>query len=113
MTPKKPANFTQRDLFGGSGAVDIWNLRTSNCPPFSASLWCSLEPSGVVGRHRQQDDPEIVICIAGEGVATVGKTEHAMVTGVMLYLPYGQVLSIENKSAEESLDYLIIKAKNK
>jgi len=113
MTPKKPPNFTQRDLFGGSGAVDIWNMRTSNCPPFSASLWCSLEPNGVVGRHRQQDDPEIVICIAGEGVAMIGKTAHVMVSGVMLYLAFGQVLSIENKSDVESLDYLIIKAKSK
>ena len=81
MRPDHPPSFTQRDLFGGQGAVDIWNLRASASPPFSASLWCSLEPNGFVGRHRQQDDPEIVICLSGEGIATIGKTDHHLQRG--------------------------------
>ena len=80
------------------------------CPPFSAVLWCSLEANGDVGRHRQQDDPEIVIGISGEGVAQVGNREHALVCGTMVYLPLGQVLSIRNIHSTKPLVYLIIKA---
>ena len=111
MRPDTAPSFTQKDLFGGHGSVDIWNLRTMNCPPFTASLWCSLEPGGLVGRHRQQDDPELVIVLSGAGVATIGKLEQLITCGVMVYLPYGQVLSIRNTSESEPLVYLIIKAR--
>ena len=113
MRPESPPSFCQQDLFGGQGSVDIWNLRSMNCPPFSAALWCSLEPNGYVGRHRQQEDPEIVICLSGEGVATIGKTPHQLNRGVMVYLSFGQILSIRNTSEDHSLEYLIIKAKSK
>ena len=41
-------------LFGGKGAVTVWNLlgRTP-APPFTAVLSCELDPGGSVGRHRQ------------------------------------------------------------
>ena len=98
MRPDHPPSFSQRDLFGGQGTVDIWNLRESASPPFSASLWCSLEANGFVGRHRQQDDPEVVICLSGEGVATIGQADHPLQRGTMVYLPLGQALSIRNLS---------------
>ena len=110
MTPDRPPSFTQSDLFGGTGSVDIWNLRQVLCPPFSAVLWCSLEANGDVGRHRQQDDPEIVIGVSGEGVAQVGGNEHHLICGSMVYLPLGQALSIRNTHPTTPLVYLIIKA---
>ena len=110
MTPDRPPSFTQTNLFGGEGAVDIWNLRHVVCPPFSAVLWCSLEANGDVGRHRQQADPEIVIGISGTGCAQVGNNEHPLHCGTMVYLPIGQSLSIRNTHPTEALVYLIIKA---
>lgn len=99
------------DLFGGQGAVYVWNLLPAPLDPFSAVLGCELEPGGSVGRHVQQRDPEIVVCIEGDGVATVGDVEHAMFPGSAVGLPHGQTLAIRNASAEVPLRYLIIKAR--
>ena len=103
--------FDRRDLFGGTGRVRIWNLLNPNQKPspFTASLWCSLESQGNVGRHKQQDYPEIIICLSGKGTITVQDIEYEFQTGIQVYLPLGSVLSINNESNEE-LEYLIIKA---
>ena len=111
MKPKKSLQaFTQNNLFGGHGKVNIWNLMTTATPPFSAVLWCELEAGGTVGKHRQQHDPEVVICLAGNGEATVAGQRHDLVAGSMVYLPHGKALSLVNNDQSEPLYYLIIKA---
>ena len=111
MSLDKYHSFSKSDLFGGTGEVKIWNLLAGRkMPPFSAALWCELEANGVVGRHRQQQDPEIIICTSGEGEATIGKHTHKMAKGTFLYVPLGVSLSLRNSSGLP-LCYLIIKAK--
>ena len=100
----------RENLFGGRGAVFVWNILPEAPDPFSAVLGCELEPNGSVGRHAQQRDPEIVICISGEGVAEVSGTEHVLASGVAVSLPFGESLALTNTSKEEPLRYLIIKA---
>ena len=105
-----PPTFVQHDLFGGKGAVSIWNmLARRSAPPFSAALWCELEPHGSVGPHRQQRDPEIIICIAGEGQARVEDVVHDLSAGALVYLPQGAVLALIN-SGDVPLRYIIVKA---
>ena len=57
--------------------------------PFSAALWCELAAHGSVGPHRQQRDPEIIVCISGVGQARIDDKVHAFHVGVLLYLPLG------------------------
>ena len=91
-------NFFQRqDLFGGQGTVTIWNVFQEQAPPFSAVLWCELEVGGRVGAHRQQEDPEIILTLSGEGVAEVNREPHPMSVGAVVSLPFGAVLAIENR----------------
>jgi len=108
---KPSGSFFQRaDLFGGTGTVTMWNILKQTQDPFSAALWCELEAGGVVGAHVQQRDPELVICLSGQGAATVNGNIHKLSTGELVSLPLGAVLSIRNEG-EEPLKYLIIKAK--
>ena len=100
-------------LFGGNGAVHIWNcLGSQAAEPFKAVLWCALEPGGFVGRHRQEVFPEIVICVGGQGRAIVGETMHPLTEGALVFLPVGTSLSLHNDSKTEALNYIIIKAKS-
>lgn len=100
----------QDSLFGGRGAVYVWDLlRQKQAPPFSAVLYCELEVGGEVGKHRQQRDPEIVIGVAGSGVAIVDDVECALEPGAVVHLALGATLSIRNKGSEP-LEYLIVKA---
>lgn len=103
---------SQREaLFGGEGAVRIWNLLgAGQAPPFSAVLRCELAPGGSVGPHRQQRDPELILCLDGDGTITVDKQSAPFVAGRLVYLPLGGVLSLQNRSEERPLRYLIIKA---
>ena len=106
-------SFTRSNLFGGKGKVEIWNLLGNlGAPPFRAVLWCELEAGGSVGLHRQQHDPEIIICISGTGEAVAANQQHPLEPGKMVYLPHGAALSLRNSSSEENLQYLIIKAKS-
>lgn len=108
--PAGPA-FARSDLFGGTGTVHIWDLLAGRpAPPFSAALWCELEPGGIVGAHQQQRDPEIVICLAGTGRALVNDRPQDLAPGALVHLPLGSVLRLEN-SGDEPLRYLIIKAR--
>ena len=111
MSLDKCNSFSQTDLFGGQGEVKVWNLISGRkMPPFSAALWCELEPFGTVGRHRQQRDPEVILCISGKGKATIGKHQHPMEKGSFLYIPFGASLALENLG-EEVLIYAIIKVR--
>jgi quercetin dioxygenase-like cupin family protein len=99
-------------LFGGSGAVLVWNLcGAAPQPPFGAILACELEPSASVGNHVQQQLAEVVIVIEGEGVATVGGTPVPLQAGSVVELPLGQTLALQNVSREQPLRYLIVKAR--
>ena len=99
-------------LFGGSGAVLVWNLCDADPqPPFDAILACELEAAGSVGAHLQQEFSEVVIVVEGEGVARVGGSPVIMQPGVVVELPLGQTLALENTSPERPLRYLIVKAK--
>ena len=108
---KPSGSFFQRsDLFSGTGTVTIWNILKQAQEPFSAVLWCELEIGGFVGPHMQQRDPELIICLSGQGMAKVNGKRHELITGELVSLPLGATLSIHNEG-EEPLRYLIVKAK--
>ena len=115
MPPSHSNYFERKDLFGGIGTVKIWNLSSTmkqqETPPFTASLWCSLQGKGFVGPHKQQEFPEMIICLSGKGIVQVQHITHEFYSGVQIYLPLGSVLSIKN-ILEEELEYLIIKAEH-
>ena len=99
-------------LFGGKGSVATWNcLPKSATGPFTAALWCTLEPGGSVGSHHQPSDAEIVLCIDGEGEISVGNNTHTFQRGELVYVPVGESLSIHNRCDKQGLHYAIIKAR--
>ena len=104
----RPPDFSRENLFGGRGRVSIWNL-TPNLSPFTALLWCSLSSHGRVGPHRQERDPEVIVCISGTGHIWINKVKHIMEPMNSYALPLGAILAIEN-TAEEPLVYSITKA---
>lgn len=101
-----------RDLFGGRGTVKVFNLDPSPMPPFTAALWCELEQGGEVGRHVQEEFPEIVIGLEGHGEASVDGAALPLRPGNVVQLPLGAVLSLRNLSAQAPLRYLILKAQD-
>jgi quercetin dioxygenase-like cupin family protein len=99
-------------LFGGAGAVRVWDLlEGGEAPPFTAVLGCELDPGGSVGRHRQQEFPEIVVGLGGEGEAEVDGEWYQLGLGDVVHLPLGSTLAIRNRSSTEPLRYLIVKAR--
>ena len=101
----------RQGLFGGTGAVLVWDLLgPQTIPPFSAVLACELEPGASVGVHVQEHDPEIVVCLEGVGGAEVDGKPHTLSPGVVVALPLGQTLALRNAAAHKPLRYLIIKA---
>jgi quercetin dioxygenase-like cupin family protein len=110
VDPLDPSRASVRsELFGGRGAVRVWDLG-ARTPPFTAVLFCELDPGGRVGAHRQEHDPEIVVVVAGEAVIYVDGQAHACVPGTAVPLPLGAVLEIDNASTERPVRYLIVKA---
>jgi quercetin dioxygenase-like cupin family protein len=100
-------------LFGGTGNVKVSDLLGSRAaPPFSAVLFCELDPGGSVGTHQQQRDPELVLGLDGHGEATVQGDPEPLQPGSVVYLPLGATLSLRNLSTTEPLRYLIIKAES-
>ena len=88
----------------------MWDLlQAVQLAPFAAVLCCELEGLGHVGPHRQQEHPELVICLEGSGIATVGGRCLTMEPGSIAALAFGEVLEIKN-STKEPLRYLIVKA---
>ena len=111
MRELKTSPHEQFELFGGTGTVSVWNLLGRLvAAPFSAVLSCELEASGVVGKHVQQRDPEIIVGLSGQGEAFVNDEAQALIAGAVVYLAHGHSLSIHNRSDTEPLRYLIIKA---
>jgi quercetin dioxygenase-like cupin family protein len=99
------------DLFGGRGEVKVWSLLAAHAGPFTAILSCELAPAGAVGEHVQQEFPEVVIGLEGDGRATVDGFSSALCSGDVVYLPLGSVLAIENRSNDAPLRYLIVKVR--
>jgi quercetin dioxygenase-like cupin family protein len=100
------------NLFGGTGGVLVHDLLGDRAAdPFTAVLFCELDPGGSVGAHQQQAFPEIVIGLDGDGEATVDGATRPLVGGSVVHLPLGSALAIENKSQELPLRYLIVKAR--
>jgi quercetin dioxygenase-like cupin family protein len=98
-------------LFGGRGAVRVWDLSTgAPPPPFTVVLACELEPGGSVGPHVQQEDEELVIVLEGHGAAYVDRQQLLLEPGSVVGLPLGRSLSLENASPTAPLRYLIVKA---
>ena len=109
--PLDPARATIRhDLFGGSGAVRVWDLGATT-PPFTAVLMCELDPGGRVGEHVQQTDQEVIVLISGEAVLYVDRRARGCVPGDAVALPLGSTLSIDNASPTLSVRYVIVKAR--
>lgn len=88
----------------------VWDLGARTAP-FTAVLWCELEPGGRVGKHRQDTDDEVVIVVEGEGVLYVDGKAFASVRGSAVALPLGGALEIDNASADTPLRYVIVKAR--
>jgi len=110
LTGKHPPAL-RADLFGGSGTVKVSSLLNGPAEPFTAVLSCELAPKGHVGRHIQQEFPEIVIGLEGDGQVIIGGAPHALTPGVTVYLPLGEVMELRNHSETQPLRYLIIKAR--
>jgi quercetin dioxygenase-like cupin family protein len=100
------------NLFGGVGEVRVVSLLQSASEPFTAVLSCELSPGGSVGAHVQQDFPEVVIGVGGEGEARVNGAVHPLDASRAVYLPLGAVLEIVNRSERAPLRYLIVKARS-
>jgi uncharacterized cupin superfamily protein len=99
------------DLFGGLGEVRVVSLLQAGSEPFTAALSCELAPGGRVGAHIQQEFPELVIVLSGEGEARVNGALQPLDASHAVYLPLGAALEIVNRSQQEPLRYLIVKAR--
>jgi quercetin dioxygenase-like cupin family protein len=99
------------NLFGGRGEVAVYSLLDGDGSPFTAVLWCELAPSGSVGRHVQEEFPEVIVGLDGDGSASVDGTPRPLGPGDVVHLALGSVLSIENHSSTVPLTYLIVKAR--
>ncbi len=98
-------------LFGGQGDVWVHDLLNGPAPtPFTSALWCRLAPGGSVGRHSQQTDAELVVVTSGQGVGQVDDVDQPLLPGVVLRLPLGSTLALQNTDLEHPLEYLIVKA---
>ena len=111
MERRNAPPFVHENLFGGHGEVRVWNLLAGPAEPFTAVLACELAPNGSVGKHVQEEFPEVVLGVAGNGEATVDGLAHALRANDVVFLPLGSVLSLVNLSDREPLRYLIIKAR--
>lgn len=101
------------DLFNGTGQVRVWSLLQGASGPFTAVLSCELAPAGSVGRHVQQEFPEVVLGLAGEGEARVDGAPHRLDPCSAIYLPLGATLEIVNRSDRAPLRYVIVKARER
>jgi quercetin dioxygenase-like cupin family protein len=108
---EKGAFSLRSELFGGRGDVRVWSLLDAEAGPFTAVLSCELSPGGSVGPHVQQEFPEVVIGVEGQGEATVDGRRQPLSAGDAVFLPLGSVLAIENRAPDAPLRYLIIKAR--
>ena len=103
--------YTHQALFGGKGTVTVNDLiGRAHRGAFTAILECSLEPHGSVGRHQQEHEDELIIGLAGDGIALVNGQPSPLRCGAVVWLAKGSVLALQN-SGDELLRYLIVKAR--
>lgn len=89
----------------------VWNLCDGGPrPPFGAVLACELDSGGRVGPHVQEEFAEVVIVVEGAGVAQVAGAPVPLEPGVVVEVPRGHTLALENGSSLRPLRYLIVKA---
>ena len=89
----------------------VWNLlKGQAAPPFSAVLSCQLAPGGRVGRHRQEQYPELVIGLSAHGEARVDGEARPFGPGAVVHVPLGATLELVNESTTTPMAYLIVKA---
>jgi quercetin dioxygenase-like cupin family protein len=100
----------RENLFGGNGEVLVESLPGTLCAPFSVALHCELSAGGTVGAHQQETESEIIIGLEGEAVLYIDGVRNAVTPGVVVALPLGACLEIDNASVELPFRYLIIKA---
>lgn len=103
----------RRELFGGRGTVKVWSLTrdaAARTAPFTHVLCCELSAAGSVGPHRQAADSELLIGLAGRGKVQVNGQAFDLERDRVVAVPLGAVLAIENSSADDVLEYLIVKA---
>ena len=102
----------RENLFGGQGVVRVWDLAPGRAlEPFTATLYCELDPGGSVGPHRQEHFPEIVVGLAGRGEARVGGHIQPLEPNQVVHLPRGETLALRNLAGDAPLHYLIIKTR--
>jgi len=102
--------FVSQNLFGGRGTVRVQELLAQQKATSIASvLACELEPGGSVGTHVQQQYDEVVIFNAGIGSAEVNGQARDVGPGVVLALPCGATLMLNNPGPD-ALQYYIVKA---
>lgn len=90
--------------------MSVWDLGARTAP-FTAVLYCELDPGGAVGTHVQETDDEVVIVVGGVGSIVVDGLAQRCAVGGAIAVPLRSRLAIENLSAEEPLRYLIVKAR--
>ena len=99
------------DLFGGRGKVTVELERQGEPRGFACVLRCALAPRGRVGLHEQEACDELVIVLSGRGRALTDGARTALKPGVVVPVPLGTQLSLENTSPSAPLRYLIVKAR--
>lgn len=110
-TPSPRPATVYTNLFAGVGEVRVVSMLHGDMEPFTAVLSCELAPGGSVGAHMQQEFPELVIGVAGDGEARVNGVAHPLDAFHAVHLPLGAALQIVNRSEREPLRYLIVKAR--
>lgn len=103
--------YRHQNLFGGVGEVVVQDLLPQGGPaPFRHVLLCRLSPLGRVGSHSQERDSELIVVLEGQGEAEINGARQPLRQGTVLGLALGSSLALHNTSAQQSLQYLIIKA---
>ena len=81
----------------------IWTLEGS--PDLNANL-VLFEAGGGVGEHVNDEVDVLIVGVSGSGSVSVGREEHAVSNGVMVFIPKGARRS--TRATSESLAYLSI-----
>lgn len=105
------AGVVQTGIFGGSGAISVWNLPGRQpAASFTAGIACELGSGGEVGHHAQQRDAELLIGLDGMGVVTVAGMATGFGPGAVVHVRRGTSIAVRNADDAVPLRHLIVKA---